>query len=57
MARYFIQETYVYDITADNPEQAREFFTQWVEDPEGSGVYGDFKENFLDIYDEEGNQH
>lgn len=57
MARYFIQETYVYDITADNPEQAREFFAQWVEDPEGSGVDGDFKENFLDIYDEEGNEH
>ena len=57
MARYFIQETYVYDITADNPEQAREFFTQWVENAQGSGVDCDFKENFLDIYDQEGNQH
>lgn len=57
MALYYVQETYLYEIEADTPEQARELYQQWAEDNETDAISCEFKDNFLDIYDQKGNEH
>jgi hypothetical protein len=57
--RYTIEETYIYEVEADTPELAREYFQEFMEasdtdDEEATGV--SFCENKLNTYDSTGKE-
>lgn len=53
---FTIEETFVYQVHADNPEQARELFEAFMSDgQEDNGV--EFLDNETNIYDTNGKSH
>ena len=55
-----IQETYEYEVEADSAEEARELFQKSLEYGDGDEAEAAttvvFKQNYLDLYDTEGNE-
>jgi hypothetical protein len=60
MAKYSIQETYLYTVEANTPEQARELWQSFIEshgDDDASQEFGVTSDgNLLDVFDEDGRE-
>jgi hypothetical protein len=60
MAKYSIQDTYLYTVEADTPEEARELFQSFMESNENDEASREFgvtsDGNLLDVFDEDGRE-
>jgi hypothetical protein len=56
MNRYTVEETYIYEVFADNEEAALEQFQQFMETGEGTETQVAFLDNQQAIFDSEGNE-
>jgi hypothetical protein len=56
MNRYVVEETYIYEVFANDEEAALEQFQQFMEDEDNEETEVKFLENRQSIFDKEGNE-
>tara|TARA_R110001606_G_scaffold109813_1_gene235644 strand:+ start:608 stop:778 length:171 start_codon:yes stop_codon:yes gene_type:complete len=54
--KYTIEETFIYEVEADTPEQAQEYFDEFMQSGDEEVTGAKFLQNTLNVYDIDGKE-